>query len=98
MSDLVDQATSDVLNLVDWSANMQCVDLINATSNGEVLREVVKHLVRRLSTGSTRVLMNALTLIETLVMNCHSLFHQEVACASLMSAMANIARVMKLDV
>lgn len=33
MTNLVDQATSDILNSVDWSANMQLVDQINATGN-----------------------------------------------------------------
>jgi len=33
MTNLVDQATSDILNSVDWSANMQLVDQINCTSN-----------------------------------------------------------------
>lgn len=36
MINLIDQATSDILNSVDWSANMQLVDQVNATGN-EVL-------------------------------------------------------------
>jgi hypothetical protein len=33
MVNLIDQATSDILNSVDWSANMQLVDQVNATGN-----------------------------------------------------------------
>lgn len=33
MINLIDQETSDILNSVDWSANMQLVDQVNATGN-----------------------------------------------------------------
>ena len=72
MCNLVDHATSDILTSVDWSANMQLVDQVNATSNPILLKEVVRHLRKRLQLRTPRVVMNALTLAETLVMNCHS--------------------------
>ena len=33
---LIEQATSDILNTVDWGANMQMVDEVNSTDNSDV--------------------------------------------------------------
>lgn len=57
------------------------------------LREVVRHLRKRLQMKSSRVVMNSLTLAETLVMNCHTRFHHEVATDKFMEAVARVARV-----
>lgn len=90
---LVDQATSDILNSVDWSANLQLVDQVNANGNPLMLREIVHVLRKRLQSKTPRVVMNALTLAETLVLNCHTRFHNEVAESKFMNAMSNVARV-----
>ena len=90
---LVDQATSDILNSVDWSANLQLVDQVNANDNPPMLREIVHVLRKRLQSKTPRVVMNALTLAETLVLNCHTRFHNEVAESKFMNAMSNVARV-----
>jgi len=57
------------------------------------LREVVRHLRKRLQMKSSRVVMNSLTIAETLVMNCHTRFHQEIATDKFMEAVARVARV-----
>jgi hypothetical protein len=57
------------------------------------LREVVRHLRKRLQMKASRVVMNSLTLTETLVMNCHTRFHNEVATEKFMEAVARVARV-----
>ena len=36
MKGLIEQATSDILNTVDWGANMQMVDEVNSTDNNGV--------------------------------------------------------------
>mmetsp|Transcript_22908 Transcript_22908/g.38732 ORF Transcript_22908/g.38732 Transcript_22908/m.38732 type:complete len:369 (-) Transcript_22908:256-1362(-) len=92
MLNLVDQATSDILISVDWSANMLLVDQVNATGNPVILCEVVRYLRKRVQHDDARVVMNALTLAETLVMNCHSLFHAEVATEKFMGSVARVAR------
>ena len=93
MKNLVEQATSDILANVDWGANMSLVDEINSTRDAEILREIVRLIRKRLQAKEALVVMTALTLTETCVKNCHSVFHREVATEKFLEAIAKIARV-----
>ena len=89
---LVDQATSEILNTVDWGANMSLVDEVNSTDSKEVLTETVRHIRKRIQSKSPNVVMTSLSLIETLVKNCHTAFHTQVATEKFMESMSRVAR------
>eukprot|EP00619_Florenciella_sp_RCC1007_P017934 CAMPEP_0205943426 /NCGR_PEP_ID=MMETSP1325-20131115/60448_1 /ASSEMBLY_ACC=CAM_ASM_000708 /TAXON_ID=236786 /ORGANISM="Florenciella sp., Strain RCC1007" /LENGTH=216 /DNA_ID=CAMNT_0053314235 /DNA_START=17 /DNA_END=663 /DNA_ORIENTATION=- len=92
MKGLIDQATSDILNTVDWGANMQMVDEVNSTDNSDVLSEAVRLVRKRIQHKNPRVVMTSLTLTETLVKNCHTAFHKQVATKKFMDSMGAVAR------
>lgn len=123
MTNLIDHATSDILNLVDWSANLQLVDQINTTADADMygfrpthqtlcgrichnihddnrtatlrrLRVVVRHLRKRLQIKAPRVVKLALTLTDTLVTNCHSGLHEEIATEKFLDTLSRIAKVL----
>ncbi len=88
----VEKATSEILLSPDWSIMMEVVDALNRASDQEIKREIVRQIRKRLQHRSTRVVHMALELIETVVKNCGSSVHKEVATGKFMATMARVAR------
>jgi hypothetical protein len=56
------------------------------------LRETVRTIRKRLQAKTPKVVLNALTLIEACVKNCHMEFHKQVATEKFMGIMAQLAQ------
>eukprot|EP00941_MAST-03F_sp_MAST-3F-sp1_P001703 g1703.t1 len=73
---LIDSATSDLQIHPNWEINLQIVDNVNATRNLSKLRAVSKIIRKKLSAKQIKTVMLSLILIECLVKNCKSHFHE----------------------
>ncbi|KAH7479966.1 TOM1-like protein 7 [Phytophthora ramorum] len=92
MTDMMAQATSDYEADEDWDRILRVTDALSSVSNRAVLKESIRYLKLRLGDPSTRVVILALTLTESIVKNCGDLVHQEVATEPFMGEMEALYR------
>ncbi|EGZ04842.1 hypothetical protein PHYSODRAFT_353259 [Phytophthora sojae] len=92
MTDMIEQATSDFEADEDWDRILRVVDALSNVSNHAVLKESIRYLKLRLGDPSSRVVILALTLTESIVKNCGDLVHQEIATEPFMSEMEALYR------
>ncbi|KAG6613725.1 uncharacterized protein IUM83_18561 [Phytophthora cinnamomi] len=92
MTDMIAQATSDFEADEDWDRILRVVDALSNVSSRAVLKESVRYLKLRLGDPSSRVVILALTLTESIVKNCGDLVHQEIATEPFMSEMETLYR------
>ena len=88
---MVDQATSEILESPDWGACMLTMEMVNAISREDILTPLVKRLKSRLESKSNGVCMNALTLSEILIRNCHAKFLQRLLALSFKDTLVELA-------
>ena len=89
IAEVIVRSTDPLLLGPDWAANLEVADLIN-TYESEGAKEAIKVLKRRLMM-ETRVQVLSLTLIESLMKNCSTSFHVEVASRDFMTELAKVA-------
>ncbi|KAJ7516664.1 hypothetical protein O6H91_22G066800 [Diphasiastrum complanatum] len=87
---LVDKATSDLLIGPDWGMNLEICDLINRDT-GQA-KDVIKAVKKRLGSKNPKVQLLALTVLETLVKNCGTVVHQQVAERDILHEMVKIVK------
>ncbi|KUF76334.1 TOM1 protein 2 [Phytophthora nicotianae] len=96
MTDMIAQATSDYEADEDWDRILRVVDALSNVSNRAVyvqrLKESIRYLKLRLGDPSSRVVILALTLTESIVKNCGGLVHQEIATEQFMGEMEALYR------
>ncbi|KAG3030507.1 hypothetical protein PC120_g3702 [Phytophthora cactorum] len=92
MTDMIAQATSDYEADEDWDRILRVVDALSNVSNRAVLKESIRYLKLRLGDPSSRVVILALTLTESIVKNCGDLVHQEIATEQFMGEMETLYR------
>uniref|UniRef100_M4BWH7 VHS domain-containing protein n=1 Tax=Hyaloperonospora arabidopsidis (strain Emoy2) TaxID=559515 RepID=M4BWH7_HYAAE len=93
MTDMIAQATSDFEADEDWDRILRVVDALSNIRNRAVLKESIRYLKLRLGDSSSRVVILALTLTESIVKNCGDLVHQEIATEPFMNEMEALYRV-----
>ncbi|POM76914.1 Hypothetical protein PHPALM_5797, partial [Phytophthora palmivora] len=93
MTEMIAQATSDYEADEDWDRILRVVDALSNISNRAVLKESIRYLKLRLGDASSRVVILALTLTESVVKNCGDLVHQEIATESFMGEMEALHRL-----
>ena len=71
---LVMSCTSEMEIQSDWTKILQCSDAANDAANVDDLEEGVRQMRKRLKSKQHRVVMHALTLVESLVKNCNTNF------------------------
>eukprot|EP00304_Pavlova_gyrans_P010350 CAMPEP_0206047886 /NCGR_PEP_ID=MMETSP1466-20131121/22557_1 /ASSEMBLY_ACC=CAM_ASM_001126 /TAXON_ID=44452 /ORGANISM="Pavlova gyrans, Strain CCMP608" /LENGTH=647 /DNA_ID=CAMNT_0053422913 /DNA_START=1 /DNA_END=1944 /DNA_ORIENTATION=- len=76
MDGLVDRATEELLIGSDWTINLEVCDRINQR---EEYKDACLAIRRRLAHKSPKVVLLALTLLETCMKNCAEAFHSAVA-------------------
>ena len=69
---------------------MQLVDKINATTDSEALDAVMEKIRLKLKSSDTKVILLALTLIETLMKNCRKHFHKVIGTYRFLSRMQKL--------
>ena len=89
IAEVIVKSTDPLLLGPDWAANLEVADLIN-TYESEGAKEAVKVLKKRL-VMETRVQVLSLTLLESLMKNCSTSFHVEVASRDFMTELAKVA-------
>ncbi|CEG42300.1 hypothetical protein, variant 1 [Plasmopara halstedii] len=92
MTDMIAQATNEFEPDEDWNSILRVVDALSNVSNRAVLKESIRYLRLRLGDPSSRVVILALTLTESIVKNCGDLVHQEIATEQFMSEMEELHR------
>ncbi|KAF4037417.1 VHS domain-containing protein [Phytophthora infestans] len=92
MTDMIAEATSDYEADEDWDRILRVVDALSNVSNRAVLKESIRYLKLRLGDPSSRVVILALTLTESIVKNCGDLVHQEIATEQYMGEMEALYR------
>lgn len=86
---LLEKATSPLLLDVDWESILKMCDLVR---QGDVqTKYALGQLKKKLSNDNIHVLTFSLNCLESLVKNCGSKVHQEVATKDFMDIMRNIA-------
>ncbi|CAI5717941.1 unnamed protein product [Hyaloperonospora brassicae] len=93
MTDMMAQATSEFEADEDWDRILRVVDALSNIRNRAVLKESIRYLKLRLGDPSSRVVVLALTLTESIVKNCGDLVHQEIASEPFMTEMEALYRV-----
>uniref|UniRef100_A0AAV1U9I5 VHS domain-containing protein n=1 Tax=Peronospora matthiolae TaxID=2874970 RepID=A0AAV1U9I5_9STRA len=93
MTSMIAQATSDFEADEDWDRILRVVDALSNIRNRAVLKESIRYLKLRLGDSSSRVVILALTLTESIVKNCGDLVHQEIASEPFMNEMEALYRV-----
>eukprot|EP01039_Chlorochromonas_danica_P001621 gene1626-1770_t len=88
----IENSTHDMLIRPDWEANMRCVDLISSARCREVFSEVVFLLRRKLRANQPKVVVLTLRLMEALVNNCGSAWHEAMNDEKLMYELGGVAR------
>uniref|UniRef100_A0A7N0V376 Uncharacterized protein n=1 Tax=Kalanchoe fedtschenkoi TaxID=63787 RepID=A0A7N0V376_KALFE len=86
----VERATSDLLIGPDWAMNMEISVLLN--SDPTQAKDVVKGLKKRLRSKNPKVLILALTLLETIVKNCGDAVHIHVAEKNVLTDMYKLVK------
>ncbi|CAM9455596.1 unnamed protein product [Phaeothamnion confervicola] len=89
---VIENACNEMIISADWALNMQLVDMLGSCGSQVVIKETVRGMRLKLLHKSSRVVLLALTLAETLVKNCQMPVHQEIAGERFMTTMANLAR------
>ncbi|KAK1928603.1 TOM1-like protein 9 [Phytophthora citrophthora] len=92
MTDMIMEATSDYEADEDWDRILRVVDALSNVSNRAVLKESIRYLKLRLGDPSSRVVILALTLTESIVKNCGDLVHLEIASEPFMNEMEELYR------
>ncbi|CAI5746644.1 unnamed protein product [Peronospora destructor] len=92
MTSMMTQATSEFEADEDWDRILRVVDALSNVVNRAVLKESVRYLRLRLGDPSSRVVILALTLTESIVKNCGDLVHQEIASESFLREMEALYR------
>ncbi|KAL3657910.1 hypothetical protein V7S43_017109 [Phytophthora oleae] len=92
MTDMITEATSDYEADEDWDRILRVVDALSNVSNRAVLKESIRYLKLRLGDPSSRVIILALTLTESIVKNCGDLVHMEIASEPFMNEMEELYR------
>ncbi|KAG1687005.1 hypothetical protein DVH05_005745 [Phytophthora capsici] len=92
MTDMITEATSDYEADEDWDRILRVVDALSNVSNRAVLKESIRYLKLRLGDPSSRVVILALTLTESIVKNCGDLVHLEIASEPFMNEMEELYR------
>ncbi|KAF4324330.1 hypothetical protein BBO99_00003234 [Phytophthora kernoviae] len=90
MTEMITQATSDYETDEDWDRILRVVDALSNVVNRAVLKESIRYLRLRLGDPSSRVVILALTLTESIVKNCGDLVHQEIATETFMGEMEEL--------
>ncbi|GLD95298.1 hypothetical protein PINS_up003942 [Pythium insidiosum] len=86
VEDLIEKATADHLSGPEWHLNLMICDAVNA--NPAISDDVVHILQRKLQSGSPRVALLALIVVETLVKNGSSALHTQVASRTFLQEIA----------
>ncbi|CAH0488549.1 unnamed protein product [Peronospora farinosa] len=93
LTTMITQATNEFETDEDWDRILRVVDALSNVVNRAVLKESVRYLRLRLGDPSSRVVVLALTLTESIVKNCGDLVHQEIASESFMNEMEALYRI-----
>ncbi|KAJ0410322.1 hypothetical protein P43SY_002654 [Pythium insidiosum] len=86
VEELIEKATADHLSGPEWHLNLMICDAVNA--NNAISDDVVHILQRKLQSGSPRVALLALVVVETLVKNGSAAFHTQVASRTFLQEIA----------
>eukprot|EP00271_Cylindrocystis_brebissonii_P000482 TRINITY_DN1058_c0_g1_i1.p1 TRINITY_DN1058_c0_g1~~TRINITY_DN1058_c0_g1_i1.p1 ORF type:complete len:882 (+),score=290.86 TRINITY_DN1058_c0_g1_i1:279-2924(+) len=90
MAQQVEKATNGILMEPDWSSNMDICDALNQDPGS--IHTVVKAIKKRLQSKDPRVQLLALTLLETMMKNCGTNLHAEVAGKDILPEMVKIVK------
>ncbi|CCI46030.1 unnamed protein product [Albugo candida] len=87
MTEMIMKATCEYETQEDWERILSVVDAMSSISSHAVLKESIRFLKIRLGDPSSRAIILALILTESIVKNCGALVHSEIATESFLSQM-----------